>query len=111
MRWEVATKFLPGKFRMQAGPRLRVGEPYIDAAVVPSSRRPPRRAAPTRWPGRSRLVVEGLTAGGTPDEVARRIERYREAGVKLPIVRPAAAAPDAADHRHSSPRAEDCEIT
>jgi alkanesulfonate monooxygenase SsuD/methylene tetrahydromethanopterin reductase-like flavin-dependent oxidoreductase (luciferase family) len=36
-------------------------------------------------------MVRGLTAAGTPDEVVARVQRYREAGVKLPIVRPAAA--------------------
>jgi 5,10-methylenetetrahydromethanopterin reductase len=35
-------------------------------------------------------MVQGLTAAGTPDEVVKRIQRYRDAGVKLPIVRPAA---------------------
>ena len=36
VRWEVATKFLPGKFRTQAGPRLRVGEPHIDVRALPA---------------------------------------------------------------------------
>ena len=35
VRWEVATKFYPAKFRSQAGPRLRVGEPWIDPAELP----------------------------------------------------------------------------
>ena len=35
-------------------------------------------------------MVQGLTAAGTPDDVLARIQRYRDAGVKLPIVRPAA---------------------
>ena len=35
--------------------------------------------------------VEGMTASGTPEEVKARIEEYREAGVDLPILRPAAA--------------------
>ena len=35
--------------------------------------------------------VEGMTASGTPDEVVARVEQYREAGVQLPILRPAAA--------------------
>jgi len=34
--------------------------------------------------------VEGMTASGTPDEVKKRVQRYREAGVKLPLLRPAA---------------------
>ncbi len=92
VRWEVATKFLPGKFRTQAGPRLRVGEPYIDPDALPSfsaafdagGAEGLARAIPPSW-------IEGLTASGTPDEVRRRVDRYREAGVTLPIVRPAAA--------------------
>ena len=34
--------------------------------------------------------VEGMTASGTPDEVRARVQRYREAGVQLPILRAAA---------------------
>ncbi len=92
VRWEVATKLVPSKFRSQAGPRLRVGEPVIDPGALPALERAwdaggPEglaRAVPADW-------VEGLTACGTPDEVAARVRRYRAAGVRLPIVRPAAA--------------------
>ena len=92
VRWEVATKFLPGKFRMQAGPRLRVGEPYIDPAVVPELEAAHRRGGPDALARALPVpMVRGLTAAGTADEVVRKIERYREAGVSLPIVRPAAA--------------------
>jgi alkanesulfonate monooxygenase SsuD/methylene tetrahydromethanopterin reductase-like flavin-dependent oxidoreductase (luciferase family) len=92
VRWEVATKFLPGKFQTQAGPRLRVGEPHIDPDLVPELERAHgrggaealARALPTS-------MVRGLTAAGTPAEVLARVQRYRDAGVKLPIVRPAAA--------------------
>jgi alkanesulfonate monooxygenase SsuD/methylene tetrahydromethanopterin reductase-like flavin-dependent oxidoreductase (luciferase family) len=35
--------------------------------------------------------VEGMTASGTPDEVRERVQRYRDAGVQVPILRPAAA--------------------
>jgi alkanesulfonate monooxygenase SsuD/methylene tetrahydromethanopterin reductase-like flavin-dependent oxidoreductase (luciferase family) len=92
VRWEVATKFIPEKFASQAGPRLRVGEPVIDLDVLPSLARAwdaggpdgLARALPAGW-------VEGLTASGTPDEARARVARYREAGVRLPIVRPAAA--------------------
>ena len=34
--------------------------------------------------------VEGMTASGTPDEVKRRVQQYRDAGVKIPLLRPAA---------------------
>ena len=50
------------------------------------------RAIPPSW-------IEGLTASGTPDEVVQRVARYREAGVTLPILRPAA--------RHQTPRVID----
>ena len=91
VRWEVATKFYPAKFRSQAAPRLRVGEPWIDPAELPrfeaafaaGGAEGLARAIPPSW-------IEGLTASGTPDEVVRRVERYREAGVTLPILRPAA---------------------
>jgi len=35
--------------------------------------------------------VEGMTASGTPDEVKKRVQQYRDAGVKIPLLRPAAA--------------------
>jgi 5,10-methylenetetrahydromethanopterin reductase len=93
VRWEVAAKFFPAKFRSQAGPRLRVGEPWIDPAELPrleaafarGGREGLARELPSSW-------VEGLTASGTPDEVVRRVGRYREAGVKLPILRPASGS-------------------
>jgi 5,10-methylenetetrahydromethanopterin reductase len=92
VRWEVATKFLPGKFTTQAGPRVRVGEPYIDSTLVPELERIHDRggtdALARALPA---SMVQGLTAAGTPDDVITRIQRYRDAGVKLPIVRPAAA--------------------
>jgi alkanesulfonate monooxygenase SsuD/methylene tetrahydromethanopterin reductase-like flavin-dependent oxidoreductase (luciferase family) len=92
VRWEVATKLIPSKFRSQAAPRMRVGEPVIDPAAFPVFQRAwdaggPEalaREVPADW-------VEGLTASGTPDEARARVERYRAAGVRLPIVRPAAA--------------------
>jgi alkanesulfonate monooxygenase SsuD/methylene tetrahydromethanopterin reductase-like flavin-dependent oxidoreductase (luciferase family) len=92
VRWEVATKFLPGKFRTQAGPRLRVGEPHIDPDIVPRLEEAHHEGGPEALArALPASMVQGLTAAGTPDEVVRRIERYREAGVRLPIVRPAAA--------------------
>ncbi len=91
VRWEVATKFLPGKFTMQAGPRVRVGEPYIDAALVPELETAHHRGGPDALArALPSEMVRGLTAAGTPEEVRARIQRYRDAGVKLPIVRPAA---------------------
>jgi alkanesulfonate monooxygenase SsuD/methylene tetrahydromethanopterin reductase-like flavin-dependent oxidoreductase (luciferase family) len=92
VRWEVATKFLPGKFASQAGPRLRVGEPHIDPAIVPGLERAHVSGGPEALArALPASMVRGLTAAGRPDEVRARVQRYRDAGVKLPIVRPAAA--------------------
>lgn len=92
VRWEVATKFLPGKFRTQAGPRVRVGEPHIDPSLVPSLEAAYRRGGPDALArALPASMVQGLTAAGTPDDVRGRIARFRDAGVRLPIVRPAAA--------------------
>jgi alkanesulfonate monooxygenase SsuD/methylene tetrahydromethanopterin reductase-like flavin-dependent oxidoreductase (luciferase family) len=91
VRWEVATKFLPGKFKTQAGPRVRVGEPYIDPALVPELEQAHHRGGPDALArALPASMVQGLTAAGTPADVVARIQRYRDAGVKLPIVRPAA---------------------
>ena len=30
--------------------------------------------------------VEGMTASGTPDEVKKRVQQYRDAGVKIPLL-------------------------
>jgi alkanesulfonate monooxygenase SsuD/methylene tetrahydromethanopterin reductase-like flavin-dependent oxidoreductase (luciferase family) len=32
-----------------------------------------------------------MTASGTPDEVRKRVQQYRDAGVQIPLLRPAAA--------------------
>jgi len=92
VRWEVATKFLPGKFQTQAGPRMRVGEPYIDPSLVPQLEAAHQRGGPDALArALPASIVEGLTIAGTPDQALQRIQRYRDAGVRLPIVRPAAA--------------------
>ncbi len=91
VRWEIATKFDPIQLPFNAGPRMRVGEPYIKEEDIPGFEEAYRKG------GMEGLVeavpdsyVEGMTASGTPDEVMQRVEQYREAGVKLPILRPAA---------------------
>jgi alkanesulfonate monooxygenase SsuD/methylene tetrahydromethanopterin reductase-like flavin-dependent oxidoreductase (luciferase family) len=91
VRWEVATKFEPNQVRFNAGPRLRVGEPHINPADFPRFEEAHRtggidgliKAVPDSY-------AENMTASGTPDDVRRRVERYRQAGVTLPILRPAA---------------------
>lgn len=92
IRWEVASKFNPARPHSQIGPRKRVGEPHIHEEDLPmmaeayarGGREDLIKAIPASW-------VEGLTASGTPDEVVRRVQQYRNAGVTVPILRPAAA--------------------
>lgn len=92
IRWEVATKFDPIQIPFIAGPKLRVGEPYINREDIP------RFEAAHAEGGMEALIkavpdsyVEGMTASGTPDEVKSRVQEYRDAGVKIPLLRPAAA--------------------
>lgn len=91
VRWEVATKFSPRSHKTQARPRMRVGEPHIRAEDLPAF-----DAAFTRGGGEALAralptsMVEGLTVCGTPEQALRRVQQYREAGVRLPILRPAA---------------------
>jgi alkanesulfonate monooxygenase SsuD/methylene tetrahydromethanopterin reductase-like flavin-dependent oxidoreductase (luciferase family) len=91
IRWEVATKFDPVQISFIAGPKMRVGEPYIRREDIPFFEKAYAsggmaaliRAIPDSY-------VEGMTASGTPEEVKKRVQQYREAGVKLPLLRPAA---------------------
>jgi len=91
VRWEVATKLDPIQLPFIAGPKMRVGEPYIRKEDIPIFEKAYAKggiedlikAVPDSY-------VEGMTASGTPDEVKKRVQRYREAGVKLPLLRPAA---------------------
>ena len=91
VRWEVATKLDPIQLPFIAGPKMRVGEPYIRKEDIPIFE---NAYAKGGIEGLIKAVpdsyVEGMTASGTPDEVKKRVQRYREAGVKLPLLRPAA---------------------
>ena len=91
VRWEVATKLDPIQLPFIAGPKMRVGEPYIRKEDIPIFE---KAYAEGGMEGLIKAVpdsyVEGMTASGTPDEVKKRVQRYREAGVKLPLLRPAA---------------------
>ena len=91
VRWEVATKLDPIQLPFIAGPKMRVGEPYIRKEDIPIFE---NAYAKGGMEGLIKAVpdsyVEGMTASGTPDEVTKRVQRYREAGVKLPLLRPAA---------------------
>jgi alkanesulfonate monooxygenase SsuD/methylene tetrahydromethanopterin reductase-like flavin-dependent oxidoreductase (luciferase family) len=91
IRWEVATKFDPVQLPFIAGPKMRVGEPYIRKEDIPMFEEAYAKG------GLEALIkavpdsyVEGMTASGTPDEVVKRVQQYRDAGVKLPLLRPAA---------------------
>jgi len=92
IRWEVASKFDPVQLPFIAGPKMRVGEPYIrksdlpvfEAAWQSGGREALIRAVPDSY-------VTGMTASGTPQRVTARVQEFRDAGVRLPILRPAAA--------------------
>jgi len=92
IRWEIATKLDPVQLPFIAGPKMRVGEPYIRKEDIPKFE---EAYAGGGMEGLIKAVpdsyVEGMTASGTPDEVVERVEQYRDAGVKLPLLRPAAA--------------------
>jgi 5,10-methylenetetrahydromethanopterin reductase len=91
IRWEVATKLDPVQISFIAGPKMRVGEPYIrkedlslfEKAYANGGMDALIKAVPDSY-------VEGMTASGTPDEVKKRVQQYRDAGVKIPLLRPAA---------------------
>ncbi|MCC6887774.1 MAG: LLM class flavin-dependent oxidoreductase [Hyphomicrobiales bacterium] len=92
VRWEVATKFDPRQISFIAAPKMRVGEPYIRKDDIPLFE---KAYAEGGMDGLIKAVpdsyVEGMTASGTPDEVKARVQRYRDAGVQVPLLRPAAA--------------------
>ncbi|MBI4494641.1 MAG: LLM class flavin-dependent oxidoreductase [Chloroflexi bacterium] len=92
IRWEVATKLDPVQIPFIVEPKLRVGEPYFRREDVPMFEEAWKRG------GMEALIkvvpdsyVEGMTASGTPDEVIKRVQQYRDAGVRVPLLRPAAA--------------------
>ncbi len=91
IRWEVASKLDPIQLPFIIGPKSRVGEPYMREEDIPIFEEAWRRG------GKEELIkavpdsyVEGMTASGTPDEVVARVQRYRDVGVQVPILRPAA---------------------
>lgn len=92
VRWEVATKLDPIQLPFIAGPKMRVGEPYIRKEDIPVFEKAYSQGG---MEGLIKAIpdsyVEGMTASGTADEVKKRVQQYRDAGVKLPLLRPAAA--------------------
>ena len=92
VRWEVATKLDPVQISFIAAPKMRVGEPYIRKEDIPLFE---KAHAEGGMDGLIKAIpdsyVEGMTASGTPDEVQKRVQQYRDAGVQIPLLRPAAA--------------------
>jgi 5,10-methylenetetrahydromethanopterin reductase len=92
VRWEVATKLDPLQISFIAAPKMRVGEPYIRKEDIPLFE---KAYAQGGMEGLIKAIpdsyAEGMTASGTPDEVKTRVRQYRDAGVKIPLLRPAAA--------------------
>lgn len=91
IRWEVASKLDPIQLPFIAKPKMRVGEPYIKEEDIPRFEEAWRRG------GKDELIkavpdsyVEGMTASGTPEEVQERVQKFRDIGVQVPILRPAA---------------------
>lgn len=92
VRWEVATKLDPVQISFIAGPKMRVGEPYIHKEDIPLFE---KAHAEGGMEGLIKAIpdsyVDGMTASGTPEEVKKRVQQYRDAGVQVPLLRPAAA--------------------
>ena len=91
VRWEVASKLDPIQLPFIVKPKKAVGEPWMREEDIPIFEEAWRRG------GKQALIeavpddyVENLTASGTPDEVVARVQRYRDAGVQVPLLRPAA---------------------
>ena len=91
IRWEVATKFDPVQLPFIARPKMRVGEPYIREEDIPKFEEAHAKGG---MEGLIKAIpdsyVEGMTASGTPDEVKQRVQQYRDVGVQIPLLRPAA---------------------
>ncbi len=91
IRWEVASKLDPIQLPFIIKPKKLVGEPYMHEEDIPIFEEAWKRG------GKEALVaavpdsyVEGMTASGTPEEVEKRIQQFRDVGVQLPILRAAA---------------------
>jgi 5,10-methylenetetrahydromethanopterin reductase len=92
IRWEVASKLDPIQIPFIFKPKKAVGEPYMHEEDIPVFEEAWKRGGKE---GLTAAVpdsyIEGMTASGTPDEVKARVQRYRDVGVQVPILRPAAA--------------------
>lgn len=91
IRWEVASKFDPIQLPFIAGPKMRVGEPYIQEDDIPLLEEAYARGGkPELMKALPDRYITGMTASGTPEEVEKKVQEFRDVGVKLPILRPAA---------------------
>lgn len=91
IRWEVASKFHPLRASYNARIRAGVGEPFIRADDIPKFKAAYEKGGKDTLAATIPLsYVEGLTASGTPGDVTHRVQQYRDAGVTLPLLRPAA---------------------
>lgn len=88
-RTEVASKFIPQELHNIAS-RRKVGEPCINEEILESFRKAYQAGGEN---GIAEAVpnelIENLTVVGSEGQVRSRIEEYRNAGVTLPILRPA----------------------
>lgn len=90
IRWEVASKFHPMRLSYNARIRMGVGEPYISADDLPRFKEAFQRGGKDALAKAiPRSYIDGLTASGTADDVARRVQDFRDAGARLPLLRPA----------------------
>jgi 5,10-methylenetetrahydromethanopterin reductase len=91
VRWEAASRFESSNFQAETERRLRVGEPAIDPADFPMLREALAQGGKAGVAkALPRRLIENTTATGTPEEVVERVERYRQAGVTFPLLRPQA---------------------
>lgn len=91
IRWEVASKFDPIQLPFIAGPKMRVGEPYIQPDDIPLLEEAYERGGkPELMKALPERYISGMTASGTPEEVEKKVQEFRDVGVELPILRPAA---------------------
>ncbi|MEM2992294.1 MAG: LLM class flavin-dependent oxidoreductase [Candidatus Caldarchaeum sp.] len=90
VRREVASKLSPLMVDFAMKPRLKVGEPYITPQLIEKMLEAYNTGGYEKLMSEIPVeVLKGLTAVGTAEEVRRKIDQYREAGVKYPIIRPA----------------------
>jgi 5,10-methylenetetrahydromethanopterin reductase len=90
VRPEIAARF---RTALPAAAKAAIGDPVVDPGDLPGFVRTfEAGGAPALESQIPEEYVAGLSASGTSGEVAARLAAYREAGVDLPLLRPASAA-------------------